>query len=135
MSESICGKRLQALGAQADALRSRRQELTDATDADAVVTPTEDDLTALRDLVADAVANGSPAVVKALLQALVHEVRVDSRHAIQPIFRLPTLGERSGEPEREGAVRAPSSLVDIWLRLSKPPDAFVRLMRKLDIHH
>ncbi len=111
MPESVCGKRLKALGTQADALRVRRQELADTTDAEAVVTPTEDDLTALRDLVADAVANGSPAAVKALLQALVHEIRVDSRHAIQPIFRLPTLGERLGEPEGEGAVRAPSSLV------------------------
>ena len=103
MPEPVCSKRLKALGEQADALRSRRQELADATDVDTVVTPTEDDLTALRDRVADAVAKGSPTAVKVLLQALVHEIRVDSRHAIQPIFRLPTLGERSeerlGEPE------------------------------------
>jgi site-specific DNA recombinase len=61
------------------------------------VAPTEDDLTALRDLVTDAVANGSPASVKAFLQALVHEIRVDSRHAIQPILRLPALEEPRGK--------------------------------------
>jgi hypothetical protein len=64
MPESVCGKRLKVLGDQTDALRARRQELADATDVDTVVTPTEDDLTALPDLVTDAVANGSAASVK-----------------------------------------------------------------------
>lgn len=83
--------------------------------------PTQAELTALRELVADTVTNGSQAEVKAVLQALVEAIRVDSRHAIQPIFRVPTLGESEslGEPPGESpeeagggeAVRAPSRLV------------------------
>ena len=43
----------------------------------------------LRERVAEAVAAGGTGPVKVLLQALIHEVRVDSRDAIHPIFRIP----------------------------------------------
>jgi hypothetical protein len=45
--------------------------------------------------------------VKSLLQALIHEIRVDSRNVIQPVFRVPLAGDAmAGE-----AVRAPSRSV------------------------
>jgi len=42
-----------------------------------------------------------------LLQALIHEIRVDSRDAIHPTFRVP-LG---GDQHPDDAVRAPSRSV------------------------
>jgi hypothetical protein len=56
----------------------------------------------------EAIAEGSPAVVKSLLQALIHEIRVDSRNAIQPVFRVPLAGNAMAGD----TVRAPSRSVD-----------------------
>jgi hypothetical protein len=66
-----------------------------------------DELAVMRDRVNEAVADGSPAVVKSLLQALIHEVRVENRHAIQPVFRVPLAGDLVAS----SAVRAPSPSV------------------------
>jgi len=49
------------------------------------------------------VENGPSASVKALLQALVHEIRVDSRDAIYPTFRVPM----GGDHQLDDAIRAP----------------------------
>ena len=68
-----------------------------------------EELATLRDRVNEAVAEGSPAVVKSLLQALIHEIRVDSRHAIQPVFRVPLAGDAMAGD----AVRAPSRSVEV----------------------
>ena len=54
-------------------------------------------------------AEGSAVSVKGLLQALIHEIRVDSREAIHPIFRVPLGGDH---PE-DDAVRAPSRPVEV----------------------
>jgi len=61
----------------------------------------------LPDRVAHAVAEGSSAPIKVLLQALIHEVEVDSREAVHPIFRVPVDVDLSGDD----AVRAPSRSV------------------------
>jgi len=63
----------------------------------------------LRDRVQRAVAGGSSALVKALLQALIHEIRVDSRQAIHPVFRVPV----GRDDQQEDAVRVPSRSVDL----------------------
>jgi hypothetical protein len=44
-----------------------------------------------------------------LLQALIHEIRVDSKEAIHPIFRVP-VGVNLSEDD---AVRAPSRSVEV----------------------
>jgi len=46
---------------------------------------------------------------KSLLQSLIHEIRVDSREAIQPIFRCPV----GGGHHQDDAVRAPSRSVEV----------------------
>lgn len=107
MSEEICGERVKALSAQATSLRSRQVKLQDDID-DIDLTPvTQEQLTAVRDRVKDALADGSPALVKTLLQALIHEIRVESKDAIWPVFRVP-LG---GEPQVADAVRSPTRSV------------------------
>jgi site-specific DNA recombinase len=107
MPESICGERVKALGSQSTALRARREVLAEEMDEADLTAPTTEELSALRDRVAEAIATGDPAPVKILLQSLIHEIRVDSRDAIQPIFRVPVAVNLSGDD----AVRAPSRSV------------------------
>ena len=68
-----------------------------------------EELSTLRDRVNKAIVEGSPAVVKTLLQAPIHEIRVDSRHAIQHVFRVPLAGDAMAGD----AVRAPSRSVEV----------------------
>ncbi len=119
MPEAICGERVKALGAQSTALRARREQLADEMgDAD-LTAPTPEELSVLRERVAEAVAQGSSGPVKALLQALIHEIRVDSRDAIHPTFRVP-LG---GDHHPDDAVRAPSR--SVGARGLEPPTSAV----------
>jgi hypothetical protein len=107
MPEEICGERVKDLGTRATALRARCLELDSDTTANEFVAPTSVELTELRQRVEEAVAGGSNALVKSLLQALIHEIRVDSREAIHPVFRVPV----GGEHQQDNAVRAPSRSV------------------------
>jgi len=102
-----CGKRVKALAAQASALRTRRQEVADQIDDVDLACATPEQLAALREQIKQALAEGSPATVKTLLQALIHEIRVDSRQAIHPVFRVPLARDH----QSDDAVRAPSGLV------------------------
>jgi hypothetical protein len=55
----------------------------------ALTAPTKEELSELRDRVAEAVAEGSAAPIKVLLRALIHEIGVDSKEPIHPIFWVP----------------------------------------------
>ena len=116
MPEAICGERVKELGRRATALRARRQELADEMDEADLTAPTSKGLAVLRERVAEAVAEGSAASVKGLLQALIHEIRVDSRDAIHPIFRIPV----GGGHRQDDAVRAPSRFVDLGSHNKNP---------------
>jgi len=105
LPEIECGSRVQALSEQAGALRRRRDEMDDEGDEIIVPPPSPTELAELDERLREAIAEGSPAVVKELLQALVHEIRVEGRHAIRPVFRIPQ-GKRD-----QGAVRALSRSV------------------------
>jgi len=72
MPETVCGERVKTLAAQSSALRSRQEELADEMDNADLTAPTAEELSVIRQRVTEAVAEGSPASVKALLQALVH---------------------------------------------------------------
>jgi site-specific DNA recombinase len=89
LSESQCGARLQKLGTKVADLRARREELLAAIEQASATAPSADELSALRDQIAHALANGSVPARKALLQSLVHEIRVDSRNRVVPWFRVP----------------------------------------------
>ena len=66
-----------------------------------IVPPSPAELSELSSHVRVAIAVCSPAVVQELMQALVHEIRVEGRHSIRPVFRVPQGNED------KGAVRAP----------------------------
>ncbi len=89
LSESQCGTRLQKLGAKVTDLRTRREELLVAIEQESVTAPDADELAVLRDQIADALAKGSVPARKALLQSLVHEIRVEGRDRVVPWFRVP----------------------------------------------
>jgi site-specific DNA recombinase len=104
LPEEACGSRVKALSEQVASLRRRRDEMDDEPDV-ALTAPSAAELAELGARVRHAVDSGSPAVVKELLGALVHEVRVESRHAIRPVFRIPQV------TDEQGAVRALSRSV------------------------
>jgi len=128
MPETLRGEQVKALGAQATALRARREQLADEMEDADLTAPTPEELSALRQRVAEAVENGPSASLKALLQALVHEIRVDSREAIHPTFRAPM----GGDHHLDKAVRAPSRSVGRRHSYSNSPDVRVRVATVLE---
>ena len=121
MSETICGERVKALGTRSTSLRARRQEVADEMDEADLTAPTPQELAVLRERVTEAVAKGSTASVKALLQALIHEIRVDSRDGIHPMFRVPV----GGAHHPDDAVRVPSRSVEV--SGLEPPTSTLRM--------
>ena len=90
MPEHACAPRIADLTKRLSELHARRDELA----ADASDTPepfSEDDLQALQAHVAHVIADGDRSARKALLRALVDEIRVASRDEIYPFFALPTV--------------------------------------------
>jgi site-specific DNA recombinase len=75
LPEDTCGHRVRELADKVAQLRERKIELLDAL-ADVPQTPTENDLAKVRDRIREAVDHGAPAARKALIQSLVHEVRI-----------------------------------------------------------
>ena len=59
------------------------------TDIPAIVAPTTEDIGAVLTAIDDAMDNGTLSQRKALMQQLVTEIRVESRSAIFPTYRLP----------------------------------------------
>ena len=107
MPEQACAPRIADLTKRLSELQARRDELA----ADAGDTPealNEDDLRALQAHVARVIDDGEPAARKALLQALVDEIRVPSRDEIYPFFTLPTVRPPYGSVRPAGIEPATS---------------------------
>jgi site-specific DNA recombinase len=93
LSDSQCGQRLEGLAAKIADLQSRRGDLLIAIGQEAAQTPDEDELAAMRQRIQSSLNDGAVGPRKALLQALVHEIRVQGRDGIVPWFRVPTGSE------------------------------------------
>lgn len=89
MPESIGASRLEALATKATKLRQRKAELQETLESSEVVPPSEEVLRTLRAQIAHTIRTQDEAAQKRLLQALVHEIRVDGRKET-PVFRVPT---------------------------------------------
>jgi len=76
-------------GAKLAELRVRHAELRRALDAVTIQPPTRQELTDLAAQVRVAVSEGPTPARKRLLHTLVHEVQVQGRDAIIPVFRVP----------------------------------------------
>jgi hypothetical protein len=82
-------------------LKVRKGELQAAVDdEEQVQAPAPAELAQLRALIGNVMKLGPAAQRKARLQELVVEVRVQSRDAILPVFRLPSAGVRPLPKER-----------------------------------
>ena len=90
MPEQACAPRIAQLTQRLSELEAHRTEL--AIDNEEGPEPlTDDDLHTLQAHVAQVIADGDPPTCKALLQALVQEIRVVSRTEIYPFFYLPAV--------------------------------------------
>ncbi len=101
---------MNALGERATRLRIHRDELLGQLEAADLQAPSDTDLADVRHDLETAIRDGSPAQVKALVHALVHEVRVEAPDAVRPVFKIPTGTDVTTLSE---AVRAPSRLVEV----------------------
>ena len=103
LSEAQCGKRIEGLAAKVRDLRSRREELVAAVEHASANAPDPGEIAPMRHHIAHALAYGAVPARKALLQALVHEIRVESRDRVVPWFRVP--GGANPKVRREGYAR------------------------------
>jgi hypothetical protein len=70
-------------------LRARREDLAVAVQQAAASAPDTDEIAEMRHHIEKAVTDGAVPARKALLQALVHEIRVEGRDRVVPWFRVP----------------------------------------------
>ena len=94
MREEVCAERLEVLQQKLSELREHHGELTQAIDYEGSRRVSDQDLVDIRSAIRTAIERGSPQEQKALLKALVAEIRVESRKAIYPVFRVPEGGVR-----------------------------------------
>jgi site-specific DNA recombinase len=99
LSEAQCGARMAKLGAKVIDLRRRREDLVAAMEQGSVDVPSDTELSDLRAHIEEALINGAIPAQKAVLQSLIHEVRVESRERVVPWFRV-----RGGEPAKVRAL-------------------------------
>jgi site-specific DNA recombinase len=106
---STFAARVEAIEEKLAGLRTRREQLAETIDADA---PTPADLSDAENAIREAIASGTAGQRKSLLQTLVAEIRVESRDAIFPTYRLPAGPVRvmSGVVGR-GGLEPPTSAV------------------------
>ena len=89
LPEAACADRVRTLAAKIAQLRDRRTELAGLLEAPVPKAPSSSDLKALRAEIRRAITTGTDEDRKRLLQALVHEIRVDARDHIVPVFKDP----------------------------------------------
>ena len=124
LSEETCAPRVNALGERATGLRIHRDELLGQLEAADLQAPSDTDLADVRHDLETAIRDGSPAQVKALVHALVHEVRVEAPDAVRPVFKIPAGTDVTTLSE---AVRAPSRSVEV--SGLEPPTSTLRTWR------
>jgi len=113
MAPEDCGSRLQELSAQVRELRCREEELELASSQSRSIQVDDSHLTDVHDAVREAIEGRTPQQKKALLKALIAEIKVDGNEAAPP-YRLPHAGVR---------------IVETWagrLRLANCPTLAIR---------
>ena len=88
MDDATAGQRLKSLHGQVAQLAIRADELTEAL-SDEPAPPPPGVIEDLQEYLADAIASGTPAERKAVIEALVAEVRITD-HGLIPVFRIPS---------------------------------------------
>ena len=136
LTADIFADRVRDLGDKARALRVRHAELgRTAADVEAPL-PTLCEVTALRDQLRDIALHGPGRIRKAVAQAFVHSLTVESRDRILPKFQVrrgltvEQTGEHDGNPSQGGqgrGVRAMTPAVEKTMSYSNFPELRERL--------
>lgn len=86
MLEALCGARVKERSARANVLRTRRDILNEEINQTELTCASQEECAALRDRVNETIAEGSPAILNTLLQALIHEIRGEPVTPSSPSF-------------------------------------------------
>jgi len=119
VTEEMFGERVRELGSKGQALHARLAELATEAAADESPVPSSADLEELRIRLIDVAERGPEAVRKAVAQAFVHSLVVETRNRVRPTFRIPSgLMETDGngnspKPGSKGGVRAMTHEVEL----------------------
>ena len=105
MAETVCGPRVAELSEQRSELVKRQQELARQVKASAPSLPTADDLVAVANQLRQAIAQGSPEVVKQFLGELIDRIEIGSDKQAQPYFWVPRL--QAPDRAKRGHSRTP----------------------------
>jgi site-specific DNA recombinase len=95
LTPAICKQRVDELVARRSVLEQRKAEV-EAPAAEGPAPPTDADLAELAGQTASIIRKGDRRQVKALLQALVQRIDVESRAHIQPVFFVPAVRAPDG---------------------------------------
>jgi hypothetical protein len=101
MPESVCSDRLKKLEVEIRTLEASRDQLLMDQEA-APEAPPQELLDRAVSRLEEAVDQGEPQTVKALLGALIDRVEVEGRHAIRPFIRVDGVRIVSGQRRRTG---------------------------------
>ena len=119
VTEDMFGERVRHLGEQAAALRDREAKLLAQSAAADEPLPTPHDLRVLKQELEAAARHAQAPVRKALVQAFVHELKVETRERVAPTFRV---------------VRSPANaLADHDRTIESPEGTGVRTMAPLAV--
>jgi hypothetical protein len=96
LREEVCARRIEELSAEVTSLDARRSDLAEEISESQpnVLSPAE--LGEVREDIEHALRDEALPERKALMQAVVAEIRVWDRGHIQPVFRVPVLGPPYG---------------------------------------
>ncbi len=142
--EDLAG-RLAQLTTRSAQLRARREQLASQAAASPAAPPAAT-LRQVADHIADIVAAGSHSQRKALIEALIHQIKITGPGLIVPVFRIPQPAAEKPDVSAgpatahsvnaEDPVRAMTNLVVLWRQLSNATSQVKRALaayRKLDL--
>lgn len=96
LREEVCTRRIEELSAELMSLDARRAELAEEISESQPSVPDPDELAEPVGDIERALRDGALPERKAVMQAVVAEIRVRDRGHIQPVFRVPILGPPHG---------------------------------------
>ena len=102
LREEVCTRRIDELSAELTALDARRSDLAEEVSESQPNVPDSAELAALRGDIDRALRDGALPERKAVMQAVVAEIRVRDRGHIQPVFRVPVFGPPYGSVPSAG---------------------------------
>jgi hypothetical protein len=96
LRDEVCTRRIEELSAQLTSLEARRAELAEKISESQPSVPDRSELAELVGDIERALKDGALPERKAVMQAVVAEIKVGDRGHIQPVFRVPIFGPPYG---------------------------------------